>query len=56
MGQQLRPFAHQMHPAPEQITGGPHGSGIDIGLGQHTPSEQHRNLMRVDPIVFGLAP
>jgi hypothetical protein len=56
IGQQLCPFEHAKYPAPEQIPRGPYVSGIDIGLRQHVPAEQHRNLMRIDRIVFGLAP
>ena len=55
MGQQLRPFAHQMHPAPEQVAGGAHLGGIDIGLWEHAAAQQHGNFLGVDLVVFGLA-
>jgi hypothetical protein len=45
-----------MHPAPEQVSGGTHLSRIDIGLREHAAAEQHRNFVRVDLIVLGLAP
>jgi hypothetical protein len=53
--QQLRPFPGEIHPTPEQVTGRPHGGGIDVGLREHPPAEQHGNLVGVDLIVFGLA-
>jgi hypothetical protein len=56
MGQEFSPLAHEMHAAAQQVPCGPHGSGIDIGLGQHAAAEQHRNLMSIDLVIFGLAP
>jgi hypothetical protein len=37
------------------VTGGAHGLGIDVGLGQHAAAQQHGDLARVDAIVLGLA-
>ena len=56
MRQELRPFARKMPPAPEEIPGGPHLGGIDVGLREHTPAEEDGNLLRIDRGVFGLAP
>jgi hypothetical protein len=39
MGSELRTFSHQMHAAAEQVTGGAHGGGIDIGLREHPAAE-----------------
>jgi len=52
--QQLTPFVRQMHATPSPITGGPHGSGIDICLGQHPTAEQDGNFLGVNRVVFGL--
>jgi hypothetical protein len=41
--------------APEQVTGGTHFSGVNIGLREHTPAPQGGNFLRIDRIVFGLA-
>jgi hypothetical protein len=54
--QELGPFAGQMHPAPEQVAGRPHGGRIDIGLREHTTAQQRRNFLGIDRVVFGLAP
>jgi hypothetical protein len=56
VGSQLRPFAHQMHAAPEEISRGPHLGGVHIGLGQHAATQEHSNFMGVDLVVFGLTP
>jgi hypothetical protein len=52
--QELGALVCQMHPAAKQVAGGPHGSGIDIGLWEHTAAPQRRNLLRIDRVVFGL--
>ena len=54
MCQELGPFACQMHAAPEQVAGGPHRGGIDIGLREHAATEQGGNLLGIDLVVFGL--
>jgi hypothetical protein len=43
--QELGPFACQMHPAPEQVAGRPHGGRVDIGLREHPPAQQHGNFL-----------
>jgi hypothetical protein len=44
-----------MRAAPEQVAGGPHLCRIDRCLREHAAAEQHRNLLGVDLVVFGLA-
>jgi len=44
-----------MHASPEEVAGGPHRRGIDIGLREHAPTEQHGDFLGVDLVVFGLA-
>jgi hypothetical protein len=44
-----------MDAAPQQIAGGTHLSRIDIGLGEHAPAQQCRNLLRIDLVIFGFA-
>jgi hypothetical protein len=39
VGHQLRPFAHQMHPAPAQIPRGTHFRRIHIRLWEHPATE-----------------
>jgi hypothetical protein len=56
VGPELGPFAREMHPAPEHVSGGTPLSRIDRGLREHAAAEQHGNLVGVDPIVLGLAP
>ena len=56
MGQELGPFAREMQPAPEQVSGGTPLSRIDRGLREHAAAEQHSNRVGVDRIVLGLAP
>jgi hypothetical protein len=53
--QEFTAFACQVHAAPEQVTGGAHFSGGDIGLREHTTAQQDGDCMRVDRVVFGLA-
>jgi hypothetical protein len=55
MGQEFGAFVRQMHATLEQVTGGTHLGGIDISLREHTTTQQRRNLLRVDLVVFGLA-
>jgi hypothetical protein len=55
VGKELGPFAHQMISAPHEITGGPHLSRIDIGLGNQASSQQGGNLMGVYAIVLAFA-
>jgi hypothetical protein len=56
MRQELGVFAHERQPAPEQVPRGPPRGGIDRGLGQPPAPQEHRDLMGIELIVFGLAP
>jgi len=56
MGEELGPFPCEIYPPPEQIPGGAHLGGIARGLGDHATAQQEGNLVRIDPIVLGLAP
>jgi hypothetical protein len=49
-------FVRQRPAAPEQGTGGTHVGWIDRGLRAHTTTQERRHLLRVDPVVCGLAP
>jgi hypothetical protein len=39
VGQEFPAFACQVHAAPEQVTGGAHLGGVDIGLREHAPAQ-----------------
>jgi hypothetical protein len=56
MGSELSTCAHAMDAASQQVAGGPHLGRIARGLGEHAPAQQHRNLMGIDLVVFGVAP
>jgi hypothetical protein len=56
MSQEFGAFTHQMDAAPEPVTGGGHACGIDVGLWQQATAKQGGNLLRIDLVVFGLAP
>jgi hypothetical protein len=53
--EQLRALAHQVHPAPEQVTGGAHRCRRDRGLRDHPAAEQHGDFPGVNPVVFRFA-
>ena len=42
------PFAHERHATSEHVTGRPHGRGINLGLREQAPTEQHHNVLGVD--------
>jgi len=54
--QQLSAFPHEMYPAPEQIPGRPHCRGRDLGLGQHTATQQDSHFLGSNCVVLGFAP
>ena len=56
MGQEFGPLAHQVTATAEQITGGAHCWGIDIGHRHHAPAQEHGDLVGVNLIVLGFAP
>jgi hypothetical protein len=51
----LKISPNEMPSPAEQVPGRPHRCGRHVGLGEHASTEQHRNLMGVDRVVFGLA-
>ena len=55
MCEQLRALTHEMQAAPQQIPGRPQGGGIDIGLREHATTEQDRDLVGIDLVVFRFA-
>ena len=55
VGEKLGAFAHQVHAAAQQVTGGSHQSGIDIGHRQHAAAQQDRNFVSVDFVVLRFA-
>lgn len=44
-----------MYPAPEEIAGRPHLGGIDVGLREHAPTQEHRDFLGIDCVVFRFA-
>jgi hypothetical protein len=44
-----------VHPAPEEIAGCPHVCGIDLGLREHAPTQEHRDFLGIDFVVFRFA-
>jgi len=45
MGQELRSFAHQVGPASQEVTGGPHLRWIDVGLREHAAATEGSDLL-----------
>jgi hypothetical protein len=54
--EELASLAHQVEPSSKQIPRGSHPRRVDVGLGQHSASQQHGDLVGVDLVVLGLAP
>ena len=48
-------FVGQRPTAPEQVPGGAHLGGIDVGLREQTAAEHGSHLVRVDLVRFGFA-
>ena len=55
MSKELGSFSHEVISSSEEISGGSHSCGIDIGMREHTASEQGGDLMGVDLVVFGFS-
>ena len=55
VGEELAAFACQVHASAQQVAGGAHLGGVDIGLWEHAAAQQHSNFLGVDLVVFGLA-
>jgi hypothetical protein len=56
VGQQLGPFAHEIHPTSQEIARGLRLSGINVGLREHATTQQDGNFLRIDLVVFGFTP
>jgi hypothetical protein len=56
VGHELGPLADEVGSAPEEVPGGPHLGGIDVGHGKEASPEQTGGLEGVDAVVLGLAP
>jgi hypothetical protein len=55
VGQEFGSLPREIQAAPKQIPGGAPLGRIHIGLGEHPAAQQHRNLVRIDLVVLGLA-
>jgi hypothetical protein len=55
MRQPCRPRPGAIHPAPEEVTGCPHGGGIDGGLREQAPTAPPGKLVGGDRVGCGLA-
>ena len=55
VGEEFGPLAHEVHAPPEEIAGGAHVRGIDVGHGDHAAAEKGGDLEGVDPVVLGFA-
>jgi hypothetical protein len=55
MSPPLGALAHEMEPAPQEVTGRPPLGGIDVGLGQHPAAQEDRNLGGIKGVVLGLS-
>jgi hypothetical protein len=55
VGQQLAALPGEEQASTQEVSGGPHLSGVDIGVGEIAAPQQGRDLVRVEPIILGLA-
>jgi hypothetical protein len=55
VGEQLGALADEESPAAQQVTGGAHGLGGDVGDGQVAAAEEACDLLGVEVVVLGLA-
>ena len=44
-----------MYPTPEEITGRAHRRGINVGLREHAPTQEYRDVLGINSVVFGFA-
>jgi hypothetical protein len=54
-GESLCSFAPEVAPAPEEIPGRAHLGGVDLGLREQAPTQEHRDFLGIDSVVFGVA-
>lgn len=47
MGEEFGPLAHEVHPTPQEIAGGTHVCGIDVGDGDQAAAEEGGDLVGV---------
>ena len=55
VGEQLGPLACKVETAAQEVPGGAHQRGIDVGIGESTGAKEHGDLPGIDTIVLGLA-
>jgi hypothetical protein len=55
MGESLCAFAHEVDPAPEEITGCAHLGRGDVRLWEHAPTQAQRDVLGIDSVVVGFA-
>jgi len=55
VGEELAPPAHEEEATAKQVSRGPHASGIDVGRGEGTATQEHGDLVSVDLVVLGFA-
>src|SRR3990172_1719307 len=55
VSEELAALADEVKAAAQEVPGGPHGLGVDVGLGQHAAAQQHGDLVGIDLVVLGLA-
>jgi hypothetical protein len=55
VGQELPALPDEMQASAQQIARRPRRGRICVGLRQHAAAQQHGDLVRVDPVVLGLA-
>ena len=55
VGEEVAAPAHEEEAATEQVAGGPHTSGIDVGDGKGAAPEEGGDLVSIDAVVLRLA-
>jgi hypothetical protein len=55
VGEECAALACQGHASAQQVAGGAHLGGGDLGLGEHPAAQQHGDCVGVDRVVFGFA-
>lgn len=55
IGEKFRSLPREMVSAPQEISGGPHLPGIDMGLGNQSIPQQCGNFFEVDLVVLAFA-
>ena len=55
VGQEFGAFADEVGAAAQEVTGGPHRLGVDVGLGESAAAQEAGQLPGVDGVGLGLA-